>query len=134
MNESTSNNIQTLPLFPLRGSTLFPYVLAPYAAGRPRSIAALEAALASKDKLLAVISQKDATVETPRYQDLYAFGTRAVIKRMARSDETMEVILQGLERVRVTALQPRGDYLESASRRCRWCVNPARRPWPWSGN
>jgi ATP-dependent Lon protease len=114
MNESTSSNIQTLPLFPLRGSILFPYVLAPYAAGRSRSIAALEAALASEDKLLAVISQKATTVEEPRYQDLYAFGTRAVIKRMARSEETMEVILQGLERIRLTDLQPRGDYLEAS--------------------
>jgi ATP-dependent Lon protease len=104
MNASTNTASQTLPLFPLRNSILFPYVVAPYSAGRPRSIAALEAALASEEKLLAVVTQRNPEVEEPELEDLYELGTRAVIRQMARSDETMEVVIQGIERIRVTRL------------------------------
>jgi len=112
MNESTNTASQTLPLFPLRNSILFPYVVAPYSAGRPRSIAALEAALASEEKLLAVVTQRSPEVEEPGLEDLYELGTRAVIRQMARSDETMEVVIQGIERIRVTRLDRSGGRLD----------------------
>ena len=38
-------------------------------------------------------------------------GTRAVIKRMARSDETIEVILQGVERIRLVGLEQATPFL-----------------------
>jgi len=106
----TANEI--LPLFPLRNSILYPYVLAPYSAGRPRSIAALEAALATEDKLLAVVAQRNVEPEEPTIGDLYRYGTRAVIRQMARSDKSMEVILQGIERIRVIAVQRNDDRLD----------------------
>jgi ATP-dependent Lon protease len=112
MNESMNTVSQTLPLFPLRNSILFPYVVAPYSAGRPRSIAALEAALASEEKLLAVVTQRNPEVEEPGLEDLYELGTRAVIRQMARSDETMEVVIQGIERIRVTRLDRSGGRLD----------------------
>ena len=45
-----------IPVLPLQNSTLFPETMVPLAAGRPASIAAVEAALSSEEKLLACIS------------------------------------------------------------------------------
>ena len=112
MNDVTTSEGLLLPLFPLRNSILFPYMLAPYSAGRAGSIAALETALARDDKQLVVVAQKDAGQEEPGLDDLHRFATRAMIKRMARSEETMEVIVQGLERVRVTGLEEIDDHRE----------------------
>lgn len=100
-----------LPVFPLRGIVLFPYVLAPFSAGRPSSIAALEAAVATEGKEILVITQRDPEVNQPAMANLYDVGTRAVIKRMARSQETVEVLLQGVERVRLLNLTENDAHL-----------------------
>jgi ATP-dependent Lon protease len=108
MNSPDERRTRELPLFPLRNTLLFPFVLGPFSAGRPTSIAAIEAALGSEDKLLVVVAQKDAAVEDPDAKDLFQIGTKAVIKRMARSGDTLEVIVQGIERVRIESVS-RGD-------------------------
>ncbi len=108
--------LQSVPIFPLRNSVLFPLMLGPFSAGRAVSIAGLEAALATADKVAAVISQKDAAVEHPGRDDLYTIGTRAVIKRMARSDETIEVILQGVERIELVDLEQSEPFLRGRIR------------------
>ena len=46
-----------LPVFPLRNTVLYPFLLGPFAAGRKLSIAALEAALASEDKFIIAVAQ-----------------------------------------------------------------------------
>jgi ATP-dependent Lon protease len=113
MNDTPNTGTLVLPLFPLRNSMLFPHMLAPYSAGRPASLGALEAAVAREDKELVVVAQRDVTTEEPSLADLYSFGTRALIKRMARAEETIEVIVQGLERVRVTGLHRTEKHLEA---------------------
>ena len=113
MNDKADIQTALLPLFPLRNSVLFPFMVAPYSAGRSGSIAALEAAVARDDKELVVVAQRDVAVETPGREDLYDFGTRAVIKRMARAEETLEVIVQGTERVRILGLEQAGGRIEA---------------------
>ena len=113
MNDTSKGGTLVLPLFPLRNSVLFPYMLAPYSAGRPGSLGALEAAVAREDKELVVVAQREQAVEEPSLADLHGFGTRAVVKRMARAEETIEVIVQGLERVRLAGLHRNGVHLEA---------------------
>ncbi len=114
MTEVTA--LQQLPVFPLRNTVLFPYVLGPFSAGRSLSVAALEAALASEDKLVVVVAQREAAAERPSPKDLYTLGTKAVIKRMARSEETIELILQGLERVELVEFPQTAPYLRAGVR------------------
>ncbi len=113
MNTPDTAKVRELPLFPLRNTLLYPFVLGPFSAGRRASIAAIEAALASEDKLLVVVAQKDAGVDEPEGEDLFSIGTKAVIKRMARSEETLEVLLQGVERVRLSAVSRTGFHLRA---------------------
>src|SRR4029077_3081721 len=49
-----TNNIQTLPLLPLKNTVLFPYLLMPLSVGRASSLAAVEAALATEEKEIVV--------------------------------------------------------------------------------
>lgn len=89
----------TLPALPVKNSVLFPYLLMPISVGRPASLAAVEAALASEDKTIAVFTQKSALVEEPTPDDLYPVGTAGIIKRMARSDQGMSILVQGFQRI-----------------------------------
>src|SRR3954471_24241843 len=88
-------SVQTLPVLPLKNTVLFPYLFLPLSVGRAPSRAAVEAALASEDKMLVVVAQRDPANEQPGKDDLYLVGTRAIIKKMARSDDTVEILVQG---------------------------------------
>ncbi|MCS6951358.1 MAG: endopeptidase La [Bryobacterales bacterium] len=109
-----SEQIKILPVLPLKNSVLFPHLLLPLSVGRPASVAAVDAALATEEKEILIVAQRDATVETPGIHDLYNIGTRAVIKKMTRTSEsTMEVIVIGLERVMLLKLEETEPYLKA---------------------
>lgn len=61
-NNNSNNEILILPVLPLRGLTVFPFVTLPFDVMRPKSIRALEEAMES-DQLILLVSQIDAGVE-----------------------------------------------------------------------
>jgi ATP-dependent Lon protease len=101
INEMAEKDIQikTLPLLPLKNSVLFPGLLMPLSVGRTASVTAVEKALRTEDKEIVVVSQRDASVDEPDASDLYTIGTRAVIRKVGRTHEQMEVLVFGVERV-----------------------------------
>src|SRR5438270_3341694 len=97
-----NNNLRTLPVVPVKNTVLFPFIHMPFSVGRPASLAALERAVATEEKEVLIVSQRDASVETPGKQDLYSVGTKAVIKKTALGEDgRMQVIVLGAERVRI---------------------------------
>ena len=91
-----------LAVLPLQNTTLFPETVVPLAVGRPRSIAAVEAALATEEKLLACITVRPNSNDGDATSvDLYDVGTLVMIKRMERVGDTMHIIAQGTERIKV---------------------------------
>ena len=103
----------TLPVLPLKNSLLLPFIHTPISVGRPASVAAVEAALSSEDKTLIVVAQRDAANDDPQPLDLYATGCKAVIKRMARGEGGLQLLLQGVERVGLTGFPQTAPYLRA---------------------
>ena len=99
--------VQAVPfeisVLPLQQTTLFPETVVPLSVGRPRSMAAVEAALATEEKLLACITLRTegVTGQEAAPKDLYDVGTLVMVKRMMRDDEVMQLIVQGTERIKV---------------------------------
>ncbi|HML15483.1 MAG TPA: endopeptidase La [Bryobacteraceae bacterium] len=102
------DQIRILPLLPLKNSVLFPGLLMPLSVGRPASLAAIEKALASEEKELVVVAQRDASVDAPAAADLYTIGTRAAIRKVGRSKDQMEVLVYGVERVVIVKVDEHG--------------------------
>ena len=114
---SEVENIEVLPVLPIKNDVLFPYLLMPLTAGRPVSLAAVDAALAGENKELIVVTQRDAAVDEPGPDNLYSIGTKAVIKRMARRpDGLVEMIAQGVERVVLVRFEQSAPYLRARAR------------------
>src|SRR5271154_3709983 len=100
-----------LPVLPIKNSVLFPSIHMPFSIGRDVSLAAVEAAVATEDKEIVVVSQRSSSVEKPELEDLYRVGTKAVIKKVARpEDGSFRVIVLGTERVRIDALSGTSPY------------------------
>jgi len=116
MSENTQGLVH-LPVLPLKNTVLFPYLLLPLTAGRPASVAAVDAALATEDKSILIVAQRDGNNEQPATQDdLFTIGTRAVIKKMARADEGIQIIVQGVERVVLVRVEQTTPYLKAMAR------------------
>ena len=105
--------VYTLPVLPLKSAVLFPYLLMPLSAGRPASIAAVEAALATESKEILIFTQRDADLDSPTKDDLYSIGTKAVIRKMNRSGEGhLELMVLGMERVTLLKVDSSEPYLK----------------------
>src|SRR5256714_7623444 len=104
-----------IPVLPLQNTTLFPETMVPLAVGRPGSMAAVEAALAGEEKLLACISVKlDGNPEKDaKPEDVFEVGTLVMIKRMERVEDTLHLIVQGTDRIRVLAWEQAEPFLRA---------------------
>jgi ATP-dependent Lon protease len=108
-----TDNVVVLPVLPLKNTVLFPHLFMPLAVGRPNSMAAIEAVLATEEKSFVVSAQRDADNEQPGLGDLFPIGTRAVIKKMARGDGVIELIVQGVERVTLLKAEQTEPFLKA---------------------
>ena len=103
------SEIRTLPVLPLKNSVLFPGLMMPLAVGRSASISAVEAAMATEEKEVIVVAQKDSSVDTPGVGDLFTVGTRAVIRKSGRGrPDHMDLVVQGVERVVLVKVDQNG--------------------------
>ena len=105
-----------LPVLPLRGTVVFPSVAAPIAAGRDKTLAAIEYALQGSKRLIAV-SQLDAETEDPVPEDLYRIGTICRIAQMQRVPGGIQLVVQGTGRGAVLEFTEREDFVEAVVRR-----------------
>jgi ATP-dependent Lon protease len=113
---STADVVSTpWPVLPLKNAVLFPHLLMPLAVGRPASRAAMDAALAREDKSLIIVAQKDSTVEEPGAGDIYLIGTQAVVRKMDRGDQGIQVVVQGTGRVRIEQVVADGKGLTAVA-------------------
>ncbi len=97
--------LEELPVLPLRDTVVFPHVVAPLMLGRDKSVRALETAQARGTPLL-VVAQRDAEVADPGPEDLYEVGTVAIVARMLRMpDGTLSVLVQGQSRARILSVE-----------------------------
>jgi ATP-dependent Lon protease len=101
----------------LQNLTIFPETVIPLGVGRPRSLAAVESALSTPEKLLCCITvrpdRSDDTDAKPA--DLYEVGTLVMIKRMERTPDGMRIIVQGTDRVRVTQWKQEDPHLRGVA-------------------
>ncbi len=89
---------EVLPVLALKNTVLFPGIVIPITVGRNKSIKAINTAY-EENRLIAVLSQKDANIEDPAAEDLYRVGSVArILKLLKMPDGTTTAILQGRTR------------------------------------
>ena len=100
-----------IPVLPLRDIVVFPRMVAPLFVGRKQSVKALNNVM-TKDKKILLITQKNSEVDNPKPEKLYNCGTLAkVLQLLKLPDGTIKVLVEGLERVRISTIEDSGDFL-----------------------
>ncbi|MDD2401460.1 MAG: endopeptidase La [Clostridia bacterium] len=107
MGEKTEQSARILPLLPLRGVLVFPYMVINLDVGRKKSISALEEAMI-QGRQIVLASQKDAQTDNPDKDAIYSVGSIAEIKQLLKlPGGTVRVLVEGLCRAKIL------EYVES---------------------
>ncbi len=101
---------KTLPLLPLRGLTVFPFMTLYFDVGREKSIKALEEAMIN-DQLIFLVAQKDASTDSPGEEDIYDIGTISKVKQLLKlQGDTIRVLVEGISRAEVKNIVQREPF------------------------
>lgn len=101
-------NTTEMPVLPLRDVVVYPHMVIPLFVGRDKSIKALDAAMATGDKQILLVAQKEATEDNPSEKDVFALGAVSTILQLLKlPDGTVKVLVEGIRRGRVV------DYLQT---------------------
>ena len=94
-----------LPLLPLRDVVVFPHMVIPLFVGRPKSIKALESAMAAERRIM-LVAQKAAAKDEPSVADMFEVGCVSTILQMLKlPDGTVKVLVEGQQRARVNGIE-----------------------------
>ena len=111
---SAKKNKELYPILPLRNTVLFPQQIIPIYIGREQSLELVNDLKDSKNKHIVVVAQRDSTVEVPKIEDLYNWGTLAnIMKVFDMPDGSKSAIVQGLDRVKIDTQVDHEKYLKA---------------------
>ncbi len=110
MDRETASNTY-LALLPLKNVVILPKSITPIIVGRKTSIEAVEYALKT-DKTIFITAQKNPDVETPQEDDLFAYGTRAIILQVERMPKgALKILVEGINRCKIDRFDPTEEFL-----------------------
>ncbi len=106
-------NTKLLPLIPLRGMNIFPYMVLHFDVGREKSILALENAMLNNQEIF-LVSQKISKIEEPEEKDIYNIGTVCNIKQILKlPGDTIRVLVEGLKRAKILEYKDKEAFVRA---------------------
>ncbi len=108
MEINRDTRTHTLPLLALRGINVFPGMMVNFDVERPISVAALNAAIAS-DQRIFLVAQKEIALDVPKEDDIFEVGTVSEIKQILRipGSNLVKVIVEGKYRAKINRIVER---------------------------
>lgn len=101
-----------LPMVPLRGLTVFPYMVLHFDVGRGKSVKAIEEAML-RNQLVFLVTQKEAEIDDPSIDDIYNVGTITKVKQMLKlPGEVVRVLVEGISRAELKNLISSESFFE----------------------
>jgi ATP-dependent Lon protease len=101
LSDVINDQMQVMPVLPLRDVVVYPFMVIPLFVGREKSIQALEKAM-DENKQILLVAQKNASQDEPEIEDLYRIGTIANILQLLKlPDGTIKVLVEGSERAKI---------------------------------
>ncbi len=102
-----------LPVLPLRNMVAFPFTMLPIAVGVPRSVRLVQDAVQG-NHLVVLVTSHNPEIDEPTAEQVHQIGGLAVIQRAAQGeDNSVQLVVHVLERVRITAWTASEPYLKA---------------------
>jgi len=106
MANQDSEMISNVPVVTLRDMVVYPHGVQPLFIGTPKSIRALELAQENEaQKRVLLLAKRDPDNNDPAVDDLYSYGTTAMVLQLIRlPDKTVKILVEGESRAKVLEL------------------------------
>ena len=92
---------ELLPILPLRGTIIYPFMIMPILVGRGKSIRMINKH-GEEGKIIGLVAQKDPSQDDPKFRDIYTVGTAGIIvKKIGMADRSVRLIIQGISRIQI---------------------------------
>ncbi|MBN1479778.1 endopeptidase La [candidate division KSB1 bacterium] len=101
-----------LAILPLRDTVAFPNIVTPLVVARDKSVQLINDVI-SGSRILGLVAQKEAENEDPIDNDIYYYGTAAIILRMLKfPDGSLRILVQGISRIKLLKLTQIEPYFK----------------------
>ena len=111
----TYNIPDRLPVVPLRDVVVFPYAIMPLLIGRAGSLSAVDAASATPERWMVLVTQRNADVSEPQAGDLYRIGVVVRLQQVSRTPSGgARVLVEAMGRVRITRFVTATGHLRAS--------------------
>lgn len=106
------SEVKVLPLLPLRGILVFPYMVIHLDVGREKSVQAIEEAMIQNRNIF-LATQKEAQKDDPGEDDIFQIGTVAEVKQLLKlPGGTIRVLVEGIARAKVRRFIAQEPYFQ----------------------
>ena len=103
----------TLPLIPLRGMSIFPYMVLNFDIGRDVSLKAINSCQGNDD-LVFLTSQKSLEIDDPTEDDFYHTGVICKIKQIIKlPGNAVRTVVEGISRAKIKELEFENGYYKA---------------------
>ena len=117
MDKDLLEDSETYPVMPLRNTVLFPQQVIPIYIGRDKSLKLINE-LPENSKHIVVVAQEDGSIEDPKPEDMYSYGTLSIVlKVFDMPDNSKSAIVQGIDRVKILNFKEKEPYYKAAVQR-----------------
>ncbi len=104
---------EELPILPLRGTVIFPFMIVPLVVGRKSSIKLIDDAVRG-NRIVGLFAQKDPETEEPAAEDIFNVGTAGMILKMLRMpDGSARIMIQGITRLAIEEIVQETPYFKA---------------------
>ncbi len=107
---------EELSILPLREMVIFPTLVSPLAVQREASVKLIDEAVSHGDRIIGVAAMPDSSVEKPTAKDIYPIGCAVVIRMMAKANDGIKMIVQGVQRIEIQQITQDEPYLKAKVR------------------
>ena len=109
-----TKGLGALPVLPVRDTVLFPHAVLPLTVGREGSVQLINSL--GEDKMIIVVAQREARVDSPVPTDLYTVGTTAIVHKVVKMpNQSLFVFAEGMDRVRLGEFTQQSPFMRAFS-------------------
>ena len=113
LNQLIAQIKEEIPILPLRNTVAFPFAVIPLSVGVPRSVELIEDIMKG-DRIIGMVASKDPSIEEPIAGQVHEVGTVGIVHKVVRApDDSLSVVVQGLERFKIDVWTKSQPYLKA---------------------
>lgn len=100
-------------LLPLRDSVIYPMLIAPLSVSREPSIQLIDDAVATSNRIIGVVAQRQPQTEAPNKDEIFTIGCAVIIRTLVKMPDAVRLIVQGVSRIRIVEITQTEPYLRA---------------------